>query len=272
MSNLEKMLQVWKNPEESYQKYCKRYGAVTRDEYLEMLLAYEGGSANLTLLRSAIGAEVNGYTEEEARAYSELFDYLGMVAKNMKDCDSVIADLDVFCSNIDETSANDEMERTSISLMDFNFFSVKDNMPIQRALQNGIFFDYVDPSGQPFPVDCTGESYLAFRTQQDFAMFIYKYRENMIAKSEFYDKAYLIAIYLVKNKSKIEDLCMVAPELYTVGRGRLKLGKNSLQTKSLELIEDSGFSDKYCESSGIRFYRANLKDVTEKTQDAILVC
>ncbi len=272
MNNLTKIRAVWSNLEDNYKRYCKEETALTREEYLKTLLAFECGKPNLTLVRSVLGNEINTYSGDDAKAYDALFSTMERVGKALVDNADIISNLDEFCyMTIDSKPADKNKRQVSIVLSDYNFYSVYSCTPIQAALAAGAFTDYAGEGDEYYSVDTQGDFYKYFKNSQSVALFIYKYRKDDIEHTVFNDKVYAILIELVKRKSVIEDFSIIAPELYVYQNNRVTIGGAVYKLPGNKAVEALKFEDKYCTGIEVSFLRKTLNTARGRKEDVIFV-
>lgn len=267
MLKLEKIFKVWDNLEDSYSKYCKSNKYITRKAYLKELLAYEDDIPNLTVLRSILGEEISTYDDTQMQQYTALFDKFERIAESLNTAE-VIKNLDEYCSGDFEQDAVEE----ELSLEDYKIFKHDAYTSIENAIVDRVFGNYVSRTGDEYYIDVNGDLFKYFKTQTDVALYIYNYKNGRIAKTEFNNTVYLVAMYLVRNHYKIEDFCIVAPELVLRTTRSIKLGKTTVKLKDTIAVSDANYSEAPdCSITGISFNRCNVTNAAGLEDDVIFV-
>lgn len=271
MNNLSKMEKVWEDLEKGYADQCKKGKAMTREEYLKDLLAFEGGKPNLTLLRSILGKEINTYSADEIHVYDSLFAMFEKVASRLEINSEVISDLDVFCHESIEGNLASEEKTTIVNLSDYGFYSIFQYTPLRKALQAEVFADYVSANGDCYSVDTQNELYRYFRTEEEVALFISNYWKGKIEKTDFNNKVYVVMMSLIRAHEKFDDVALLAPELYVAKRGRVSLGGKFYPFKASSAVVLKGYKDEHCTMGCAKYVRTTLNTKRGIAEDVIFL-
>ena len=230
MYRLYKVLDIWQNLEQNYEKSKIN---LTRRQYLEKLLAFNTQIDSPIQLKSMLQEESSKYTDDQYKDYRSLIEVLDCTYTKLLNDNSVILNLDSFVYS------------NSISVVDIDdtavFKTVNSITEIKDVLEAGYLLETVDVQSDNIRSFITGSEqpgYVAIRNQNEMISFLSKTKSD-IENSEFLKQVYYILGNYVMSKKLVYPTVFISSTYFSLSDDEryLNIGSRNIKVTKSNLNE-----------------------------------
>lgn len=209
MKRLSKVLNIWKNLEDSYMQFKQKDEKLTKAQFLKMLVGYDSNKSSPTALKALLMSEVDTYTAEEYKDYESLLEVLDSTYDKLSDDMLDIVDLDMFVYNI---------ESEHFKLEDYDCFKKQDKrISIADSIESGILLDTVllqDDRMSSYFLGSEQKGYVSFRNFVEVLTFLQKDYSSVTADPFLAQVYYILGNYVIKRNMLLPTIFLSSELFY----------------------------------------------------------
>lgn len=218
MKRLDKVLEIWRDLEETYTQFKQKDEKLTKIEFLKSILGYSDSKSSPTALKSLLMSEVDSYSPKEYQDYESLLEVLDDTYEKLSGKSSDIVDLDEFVYNL---------KAAHFSLDNYNCFGGSDHrIAIGDAIAQGILVDTVcerDGEVASFFLGNEQRDYVAIRNLAEVLEFLRK-DSATISADPFLAQVYFILGNYVMKRNLIVPTIFFGSSLFQKSAKELTIG------------------------------------------------
>lgn len=258
MSRLQKVLDKWKDLEDSYNVYYSQNHKVSKRVFLERLLSYSERSDSPVQLKTLLQEEVESYNPTEFEDYEALILVLDNTYQKLLSTTGDIINLDEFVySNLVQQFNIEDME-----VLDAG----KKLTDVREALSNGYFVECVtlDSNGvHEYILGNEQPGYSAFRNLQEVVAFLHRSIEEILL-SDFHKQVYYLLANYVMNGKLILPTVFIDKMLYEDKGNSVCMGNTIIPVNAKNKKELHDLNVKMMNGSPLHIDKVSYYDKTLK--------